>query len=162
MAFKYEDGTGFDDATSGVDITYLDDYLTTRLIECCEDTQNIKEANLVKGTDYITPEYNSKLLGTKKVSTQRLLFPRVDDDGVEINDDNYKQAICILAIESFNLEDEKLRVNADKRVTKEKLDVIEVEYDEYSSDTTKYNDVAMLMKPYLISDSSSYSYNIVR
>jgi len=161
MAFITEDGSGTSDANSYTTTTYLTDYLTLRNITCCA-TETLQQANLVLATDYIELEYNNRIIGEKLVSTQALIFPRLLTDGSTLYPDTLQKAICSLSIKSAN-QDGVLLADSDKRVIREKVDVLEVEYDKSSKDEVTYNDIEALLRPYLIDDSSSeYLHQVVR
>ena len=96
------------------------------------------------------------------MSTQALLFPRLLSDGSTLYPPALQKAICSLAIKSSKQKGVLLR-DSDKRVIKEKVDVIERQFDSYSKDEANYNDVEALLRPYLIVDSTnSYQHDIIR
>jgi len=161
MAFIVETGVGVSDANSYTTTAYLIDYLALRNITCCT-TETTQQSNLVLATDFIELEYNNRIVGEKLVSTQSLIFPRLLDDGSTLWDDNLQKAICLLSIKSSK-SDGVLMADGSKRVIKERVDVLEVEYDLSSKDEVIYKDVELLMKPYLKDEASSeYLHQIIR
>lgn len=105
-----------------------------------------------KATDYITAIYFDNLIGTKVSDTQELLFPRVDDYGMAIDETSLKKAVCALALRAI---DAPLFEDITKRVIEETLDVLTVKYDAKTSHKTQYSDINTLMRPYLISSTNT-------
>lgn len=110
------------------------------------------EPLLIKASDYITSTFYGYLIGTKKVDTQPLLFPRIDDYGNDIDETNLIKAVSILALKSESME---LFEDTTKRVIEERLDVITVKYDTNSTDKTQFSEVNSLMRVYMNGGTNS-------
>lgn len=82
MAFVVEDGNGLSDANSYVDLAFADDYFLTRAISAWTGADAVKQAALIRATDYIDTVFGTKFKGTVAFSTgdptvdQALAFPR--------------------------------------------------------------------------------------
>jgi hypothetical protein len=103
--FTVEDGTGLDDATSYVDLTYANDYLPAGW--AAGDTA--KQNALMAASEYADARWGSKLKGGLLESDQALEFPRTylyDRYGTLIEGvpDDWKKAICLYAQASANSE----------------------------------------------------------
>jgi hypothetical protein len=94
-----------------------------------------KEVYMIKATDWIDREFRFR--GKKSTEDQRLSWPRdlaYDDDGYQVGEDGaplkVKEAMYIMAdiFRDGTYDLEGILVD-DVAVTKEKVDVIEVEYD---------------------------------
>lgn len=147
MALVVEDGTGLSNANSFVSVSELDAYHTDRgNTDIVSSTS--KEALLINATDYlkIMYEWDSTLL----TLNQSLPFPRVTH-GLPYA---IKEATMILAQKAHTKE---LISDEDRRVIKEKVSSLEVQYD--SNDTqvgTRYTAVEALISPYLKNNASSF------
>ena len=156
-----EDGTGLANATTYTAVQYFNDYLEFNGFTCC-DTDEQREAKLHNGTAYIELEYQGRIVGEKLNENQAFIFPRLLSDNSTLYPDALQKAVCSLAIKSSKQKGVLLR-DSDKRVIKEKVDVIERQFDSYSKDEANYNDVEALLRPYLIVDSTnSYQHDIIR
>lgn len=105
-----------------------------------------------QATDFITATYYDNLIGSKTDEAQELLFPRVDDYGDTIDETSLKKAACSL---SLRAENDSLFEDSTKRVTKEKLEGLEVEYSDDGVSKTHFSDVNSFMRPYLIGSGSA-------
>lgn len=105
-----------------------------------------------KATDYITATFYDCLIGTKQDETQELLFPRIDEDGDIIDEVSLKKAVCSLSLRA-NSED--LFQDRDKRVVKEKLEGLEVQYSDNGTDIKRFTDVYNYMRPYLLGSGTA-------
>lgn len=128
--------------------TELQDYCTLRGLTY----PATPEINIQKATDYIEAVYAGILIGTKAEETQPLLFPRLDDYGEPIDETSLKKAVCSLALRA---ETSELFEDGTKLVTKEKLDVLEVEYASDSRSKTQFYDVGQYMSVYINGGSNS-------
>ena len=112
-----EDGTGKVDANSLVSVAFADTYFSERLNTAWGLlTTEVKEASLIKATDYFEVRFGNSLLGSRMYpdNPQALSFPRVDSNGSVIGTTIYdvdnvtiigydsptmiKRAICEYAI----------------------------------------------------------------
>lgn len=156
MALVVEDGTGLSNANTYVDVTYADTYFSTRGITAWASLTN-KEALLIQATDYLEAVYSESWKGEKLLDTQSLSFPRVID-GVTVFPERLKYAQCELALKANS---DVLLKDVGEKVIKEKVDVIEVQYAEYSDQKTQYTYVYNLLSPYL-QNGSQTSRKVVR
>lgn len=120
---------------------------------------------LVRSMDYLETRLYK---GYKTVTTQALQFPRVLCADYFLNNDYYTrdiyipcehdsetvpngiknaQIVAALLIDSG----EDLTPTLGKKVIKEKIDVIEIEYDSYSSDSKSFSQLNALLQPFLAS-----------
>lgn len=76
MAFVAEDGTGLATATSLVTVAFADDYFSDRNVTAWVGTNVVKQAALVRATDYLESRFGHLFYGDKKVTTQALSHPR--------------------------------------------------------------------------------------
>ena len=76
MAFVVEDGSAKADATSYVSVTDADGYFADRGNTAWTGTNAVKQAALVKATDYIEGRFGRRFIGSKKTTTQALAWPR--------------------------------------------------------------------------------------
>lgn len=131
-----------------------------------------KKAALVKATDYLVQVYRLRWKGVRVTATQALDFPRnfmirEDYEPATLNgyqmiggfyyypSDNVpvevKNACCELALKSISAE---LSPDLARATTREKVDVIEVEYDKNAPQYTKYRAIDNMLAPYLQTGSS--------
>ncbi len=122
-----EDGTNVTDADSYVSVSYADDYHSNRGNTAWTGTDTVKEQALIKATDYVQQRYNGKWQSTPTYTNQSLDWPRFNVKNVDSNEipNRLKQAVCILALESFTTD---LNPVLDRAIKREKVDVIETEY----------------------------------
>lgn len=171
--FIVEDGTGKSDALSYVSTAEADDYHAHRgNVTWAVLTNGQKKAALVKATDYIGQMYRKRWKGVRYSTTQSLNWPR---SFVEIDDYNYtdisyytvigglyyypsntvpnevKYATCELALRSLSGD---LASDLTQAVKREKVDVLEVEYSEYSPQAVRYQVVDGLLSEFLGSGSN--------
>lgn len=163
MSLISEDGTGLSTAESYTSVTYADSYhynrgnTTWTALEAA-----VKEQLLRKASDYLLQKYRDSWKGTRLLDTQALDWPRelvyIDnnvlvDDGIVPTE--VQRACCELALTSN--DGDLLEDSGGRLTTKEKVDVIEVEYSEQGTMNTdiKYNAVDKMLRPYLSSSSVS-------
>ena len=155
MAFAVEDGTIVTGANSFVTVAYADTYHGDRGNTAWTGTDAVKEAALIKATDYIEQVYQSRWVGYLVDSDQPLSWPRtynihgsfhVDFDISGDIPDRLKQAVCILALEALS---DDLNPVLDRAVKREKVDVIEVEYMDHASERKKRPAIDGLLRAYL-------------
>lgn len=135
MAIIVEDGTNIPNANSYVTVAELDNFALLRgyTLPVLEAD---REVLLIKGTDY-TESFRSSFQGQKTYSDQSLQWPRqpVYIDGYPISGasipNDLKNAQMQAAIE-VNLSGGDIQPNTGKNIKKEKVDVIEVEYQDGS------------------------------
>jgi len=125
-----------------------------------------KEQSLRKATDYMVGVYRNRWQGYRKDATQTLDWPRsyvylepfirgavgsypylVSDTIVPTE---VKNACASLALTAYG---EELAPDLDVAVVREKIDVIEVEYDKNSAPYKKFRSIDLMLKVYLKSTS---------
>lgn len=166
--FVVEDGTGLSTAVSYASRAEADEYHARRgnatwtLL-----TNGNKKAALVKAADYIGQMYRSRWKGARINSTQALDWPRnfVERDdyeystlnGYQIISGNYfypsdevpvevKNAACEAALSSLTAA---LLAEQGQDIKREKVDVLEVEYNVYSPQRRRFPVIDGLLKPFL-------------
>lgn len=157
MPFLVEDGTGVDGANSYCSVADADDYHTLRGNTAWTGVQSVKEAALVKATDYIEQEYRDAWQGTRVTITQDLEWPRYDMpsgvDGYYRNADDIpqelKDATALLAIEYITSGELNPNLDRGGMVSREKTDVIETEYFQGASPKTVRPAIDGLLRRYL-------------
>jgi len=126
--------------------TELTDYATARGITIVGDAIVL----LTKALDYVDSQ-NYK--GSKTSYLQPYAFPRIMDVSLDFNPDvnavptNIKTAQIVAALLIDSGED--LQANQTQSVKREKVDVIEVEYQDGTTTKTRYTSLDALLRPYL-------------
>ena len=153
MALIVEDGTSKTDAESYASVAYADAYFSARNINNWASNTADKEGHLRLATDYIEATYAELWQGTKKERLQALQWPRdyVYVDGYSLDSNvipkELMNACCELAHRSVT---ETLLPDLTKSVKREKVDVIEVEYDTNSGDGVRYQQIDRMLSRYLV------------
>lgn len=118
-----------------------------------------KESALILGTDYLEATYSQAWLGEIVSPDQSLSWPRtgVRINGFYVASDSVplrvKQATYEMAFRASS--GDPLIIDQAQRVTKEKVDVLEITYAEFSDPTLRYPYVNRLLSGYLRSGTSS-------
>jgi len=159
MAIVVEDGTGKADAVSYATVAQYKTYCDARGISYSGVTDAVIEQSLVKATDAMTQMYSSRWSGYRHNPTiQTLDFPRYlcEIKGraamypvyveTTVVPTDVIHACIVLAIES---QSTTLIPNLEPAVIREKIDVIEVEYETNSLPYTQYRAVDLMLQPYL-------------
>jgi hypothetical protein len=166
MTIEVEDGTGKANAECFASVTYCDAYHDARgNTTWATLTTQEKEEALRRSTDYMEQAYGMRYKGLKKTTTQALSWPRsyVDrenaweyfgevyypDDTVPVE---VKRANAELAWRAAAGE---LLPDLSQGVKREKVDVLEVEYDNYSPQSPRYKAIDMMLKPFLMYSSTA-------
>lgn len=76
MAFTVEDGNGLEEANAYIDVAFADGYFTDRAITAWTGDEAVKQAAIIKATDYIDTVFGGRFLGVKFTDAQALEFPR--------------------------------------------------------------------------------------
>ena len=158
MAFVVETGAGVANANSYASVAAADGYVADRGIAAWTAlTTSDKQQALIKATDYLEATYRDAWKGTRVTSTQPLSWPRTNVivDGFLIDANvvplNVINACVEMALRSSS--GETLIADQGQRVKREKIDVIEIEYQDYSDPTQRYPFVNRMLSPYLLSSS---------
>lgn len=129
-----------------------------------------KEEALRKATQYMEGEYYGRWTGDRVESDQSLSLPRllmpIKDYG---NGNMYYaydsiptgiiRACAELALKSRTVD---LIPDVGRAKTKTKVDVVEVEYSEYSSQVTQYRAIDAMLAPYLVDGSGGANHKVMR
>ena len=102
MAFVAEDGTGLATANALVTVAFADEYFTDRGIGVWTGSDTVKQAALIKATDYVETRFGSLFYGDKKSPTQALSHPRVNTSTGEFPV-ALKRAVCEYAVRSLSV-----------------------------------------------------------
>ena len=100
MAFVAEDGTGLATANALVTVAFADEYFTDRGIGVWTGSDTVKQAALIKATDYVETRFGSLFYGDKKSPTQALSHPRVNTSTGEFPV-AVKRAVCEYAVRAL-------------------------------------------------------------
>ena len=180
MAIVVEDGTAKADAETYISVADADTYHSNRANTAWAalSTPN-KEAALRKAADYMLQVYRLRWKGSRVTGTQALDWPRnfvVRDDfesstlnGAQIiggrqyypSDEvpvEIQRATAELALKSSSAD---LAPDISQRVTREKVDVLEVQYAEHGVQYAQYRAVDNLLAPFLM-DAGSTMRRVVR
>lgn len=157
MTLIVEDGTGLAGAESYVSVAEATAYHANRgnSVWAGLATDTIREQLLRKATDYLSLAYYGRWLGEKNTTTQALDYPR---EGQNFVPTAIKNACCELALRAIDTD---LMPDETQKVIREKVDVIEVEYDRFSSVQTRYAQVDSMLSALLI-PSSRFTAKVVR
>ena len=174
MALIVEDGSGLSDADSYISVEDADIYHASRNNTAWEDIDtDIKNSLLRKATDYMVAQYRLQYAGYRVKSTQSLDWPRlyvplidslsanvfpqyVDFDIVPTT---VKNACAELALKSYTAI---LMQDLTQGVIREKVDVIEVEYDKYSPQQARYAQIDAMLSVFFKQQGNDMSRSLVR
>lgn len=153
MALIVEDGTGLNNAESYASVAFADAYFAARISGGWSIiTEANKEMLLRLATDHIDAVYGQRFKGTKGTLSQALQWPRIGVyvDGYEYPVDDVpievQRACCEFA---YAANTQTLLPTLEQGVKREKIDVIEIEYDEFSSRLPKFTKASSLLAKYL-------------
>jgi hypothetical protein len=157
MTLIVEDGTGLANAESYASVAEFQAYHANIGNDVTLITDTTIEQLLRRATQYMVSVYRSRWQGRRTLSTQALDFPRYDVivEGYSVLSNivpaEVKNACCELALKanSATLLDDKTQT-----VIREKVDVIEVEYDKNSPVQTRYSQIDNLLSVFLSSSNS--------
>lgn len=160
MAFVVETGAGLPNANSYASVLAADGYVADRGIAgWAALSTTIKQQSLINATDYLEATYRSAWKGNRVSETQSLSWPRYN---VVVDGFNFASNVVPTQVVNACIEmairasiGETLLADQGQRVKREKIDVIEVEYQDYSDPTQRYPLVNRMVMPYLISASES-------
>jgi hypothetical protein len=177
MALIVEDGTGKADAESYISVADASTYHTARgnaaWAALASDT--VREQCLRKATDYMTQTYRLRWGGYRVSGTQALDWPRnfvmredfqsASINGYQMLGGNYyypndevptevKNACAELALKASS---GTLLADLNQGAKRKKVDVIEIEYDQYSPQTKRYVAIDRLLAPFMSGSSASHS-----
>lgn len=163
MALVVESGTGSTTAESYISVADASTYHSNRgnTAWAALATDAIREQCLRKATDFMEQAYRKRWSGYRNTATQVLSWPRsyvylepfvsgavgaypylVADNIVPTE---VKNACAILALKAST---DTLAPDLTQAVLREKVDVLEVEYDKYSPQQIRYQEVENMLAPY--------------
>lgn len=168
MTLIVENGTGLPDAESYISVADADDYFAKRGYTLWATmTEPEKEASLRRATDYMGQVYRLRWSGTRVNGEQALDWPRafvVRDDfeyaglnGSTIiggrfyfpSDEVPKEVKDACAQLAWRASSGELAPDLTQKVLREKVDVIEVQYDANSPQYTKFRAIDNILAPFL-------------
>lgn len=162
MSLIVETGAGLADAESYISVSDAASYLSDRGYSAFAAlaTDALKEAALRKATDYMEQAYRTRWKGTRVTATQALSWPRLyveridgtyyypgDEVPVEV-----KNACALLALKSI---DGDLNADLTQGVKREKVDVMEVEYDSASPQYVRYRAIDNMLSVFITGGANS-------
>lgn len=108
MALVVEDGNGLTNANSYADVAFADAYFSTRAVAAWAGANGVKEAALIRATDYIETVFGTKFSGAKAfvypddpASDQALEFPR-DSREFFVGNANYSDVQFVYQTSAYN------------------------------------------------------------
>jgi hypothetical protein len=175
MALIVEDGSIVAGAESLVSVAEATTYHSNRgnseWAALASDT--VREQALRKATDYIGQVYRARWAGSRVSSIQTLDWPRAyvprdDLKGASIENLDFNGGIYFYPNDEVPTEVKNacaelaLRASTDdllpdltQAIIREKVDVLETEYDKYSSQLPRYSAIDRLLMPFLRGSSAS-------
>lgn len=181
MALIVEDGTGMDDAESYISVADADAYFAARgYTNWATMSEAEKEQALRRGTDFMVQAYRLRWKGTRVSAEQALDWPR---NWVEFEDYAYVTMNGAQVIGGFlyypsnEVPEEVKRACAEmafraaagdlapdlgRRTIREKVDVLEVQYDPNSPQYVIYRAIDNMLAPFLGGGGSSTFRKVVR
>ena len=149
MAITIEDGTGLAAAEGYISVANADTYFSDRGVSTWTGTDAAKEEAIRQATEYLDATY--KWIGSIKLDAQALGWPRDsawDKEGRTLADlvpTGVSRACAEMALRALSADLLADTTNAD-HVTKEKVDVIEIEYSGSAPKNIEYNYISRLLK----------------
>lgn len=176
MAIVVETGSGSATGESYISVTDADTYHSDRgNTSWATLTTAVKEQNLRKATEYMLQQYRNRWKGVRMTSTQALDWPRAyvyleavvtgaNQEFPNLVADNIvptevKRACAELALKSYSAE---LLSDTERATIREKVDVIEVEYDKYATQEKKYTAIEYMLRPYFNESNSGFVHKVIR
>jgi hypothetical protein len=149
-----ETGTGANPAANSfASVVDADAYYASRAnAEWSALTTAAKEAGLILATDYLQATYSEAWKGEIVRQDQPLAWPRFDAymDGYEIASNIVPQRVTQATIElALRTSSGPLIIDQDQRIVREKVDVVETEYAEFSDPAKRFPAVGRILSPLL-------------
>ncbi|HWS73670.1 MAG TPA: DnaT-like ssDNA-binding protein [Quisquiliibacterium sp.] len=153
MTIIVETGAALTDAESYITVADADTYHAARGNTAWASlSTGSKEAALRKATDYMTGAYQGRWKGERATSAQALDWPRTGAvaNGYEVASDAVPAAVARACAElALRASAADLSPDLERGVRRERVDVIETEYDTTSPQATRYRAVDQLLAAYL-------------
>lgn len=162
MTLIVENGTGLANAESYASVAYADAYFAARNVTTWTGDAAHKEGLLRIATEYIDSVFGQRFKGTRNTITQALQWPRdgVSVDGFDLDSDvipvDLMRATCEIAHQANSTE---LLPNLEQGVIREKVDVLEVEYDSSSPRIVRLSKVNAMLAKYLTGNGFTFEIN---
>jgi hypothetical protein len=158
MAFVVETGAGLSNSNSYASIAAADDYVAERgIANWTALSSSVKQQALIKATDYLEATYRDAWKGDRVTQTQALSWPRISVyvDRFLLDANIVPTPVVKACIEMAvrSAAGEVLIVDQGQRVKREKVDVIEIEYQDFSDPAQRYPFVNRMLTPYIKSGS---------
>jgi hypothetical protein len=166
--FIVEDGSGKSDAVSLCSMLDANSYHAKRgNSEWSNFSQGCRKSLLVRATDYLEQAYRLRWKGTRVTATQSLSWPRIyverEDYYVTLgsppqnidgsfyypSDEIPLEVIQSVAELALKARDSLLNEDLTQGIVREKVDVLEVQYDTASPQQVRYRSVDMRLRPFL-------------
>lgn len=157
MTLIVEDGTGLSNAESYASVDEFKTYHANMGNDVTLLTDTTIEQLLRKATQYMVAVYRSRWQGRRTLQAQALDFPRYDVyvDGYSVLSNIVPLEIKYACVElALKANDGALLADQTQKVIREKVDVIEVEYSEFSPSQTRYSQIDNLLSVFLSSLNS--------
>lgn len=167
MTLIVEDGTGLSNAESYISVSDATAYHAARGNSAWESiaSDTIREQYLRKATQYLDSMYSARWRGSAINSTMSLDWPRAwverDDYNGFVSGGQYysyydsdsvpqgiKDACCEAALAVISAD---LLAEQGQSVVREKVDVLEVQYSEFSSQRRRFPFIDSILRPFLVS-----------
>jgi Putative DnaT-like ssDNA binding protein len=148
-----EDGTGLEAANSYISIADCDSYHTDRGNTAWTGTDPVKEAALIKATQFIDGRYRNRWKGIPLTSVQALCWPREDiyderDEEIVGIPQRLKNAVSEAALRALT-EDLNPDLERGGRIKREKIGPIDTEYADNALARTSIPMITDLLSGYL-------------
>lgn len=167
MSLIVETGEGLANANSYASIAEANAYFLERNdAEWAALTDSAKGASLINATEFLDSTFADAYSGSKSTYEQALQWPRIDaisdrfDLASNIVPREIKIATYQMALRASR--GKPLVADQSQRVKREKVDVLEIEYQDSSSPAEVYSYVNSILKPILSQAPSNGSFNQVR
>ena len=153
MPITVETGTGLADAETYISTSDADTYHAARgNAAWAALSAESKEAALRRATDYMGQAYRLRWAGQRATSTQALDWPRTGAvvDGFTLASDLVPAAVSRACADlALRASAEDLSPDLERGIKRERVDVIETEYDTASPQAKRFRAVDQLLSPYL-------------
>lgn len=108
MAFTVEDGSGVEGANAYIAVAIADEYHTDRANTGWTGDDAVKQAAIIRATDYIDKRFGDRFIGYRESKSQGLQWPRLDAtdrSGYSIDDvpKQLEQACAEYALRALSL-----------------------------------------------------------
>ena len=164
MTLIVEDGSGISDAESYASVVEFKAYCAKRAMDYSLLADAAIETLLIRATDYMVNVYRNRWQGRRTNQFQALDFPRYDVvvDGYSVLSNIVPPLVKNACIElAFKANTIELLPDIERATIREKVDVIEVEYDKFAPVQTRYSQIDAMLSP-LLSSADSISVKLVR